>query len=78
MLAGDTATVNELNARARADRVASGVVIEEGVDVAGAMTAGVNDLVVTRENNRRLDDGYELGQERRRVDRLGDARQTAQ
>ena len=54
MLAGDTATVNELNARARADRIASGAVIEEGVDVAGAMTAGVNDLVVTRENNRRL------------------------
>jgi hypothetical protein len=54
MLAGDTATVNELNARARADRIASGVVIEEGVDVAGAMTAGANDLVVTRENNRRL------------------------
>jgi conjugative relaxase-like TrwC/TraI family protein len=57
MLAGDTATVNELNARARADRVASGTVIEEGVDVAGAMTAGVNDLVVTRENNRRLTTG---------------------
>jgi hypothetical protein len=57
MLAGDTATVNKLNARARADRVASGVVIEEGVDVAGAMTAGVNDLVVTRENNRRLTTG---------------------
>jgi hypothetical protein len=54
MLAGDTATVNELNARARADRVASGVVVEEGVDVAGAMTAGTHDLVVTRENNRRL------------------------
>jgi len=54
MLAGDTATVNELNARARAERVASGAVIEEGVDIAGAMTAGVNDLVVTRENNRRL------------------------
>ena len=54
MLAGDTATVNELNARARAERVASGVVIEEGVNVAGAMTAGVNDFVVTRENNRRL------------------------
>jgi conjugative relaxase-like TrwC/TraI family protein len=54
MLAGDTATVNELNARARADRVASGAVIEEGVDVAGAMTAGANDHVVTRENNRRL------------------------
>jgi conjugative relaxase-like TrwC/TraI family protein len=57
MLAGDTATVNDLNARARADRVASGVVIEEGVDVAGAMTAGVNDLIVTRENNRRLTTG---------------------
>jgi conjugative relaxase-like TrwC/TraI family protein len=57
MLAGDTATVNELNARARADRVASGAVVEEGVDVAGAMTAGANDLVVTRENNRRLTTG---------------------
>ena len=57
MLASDTATVNELNARARAERVASGVVIEHGVDVAGAMTAGVNDLVVTRENNRRLTAG---------------------
>ena len=54
MLASDTATVNELNARARAQRVASGEVIEEGVNVAGAMTAGVNDHVVTRENNRRL------------------------
>ena len=54
MLAGDTATVNELNARARAARVASGAVIDEGVYVAGAMTAGVNDLVVTRENDRRL------------------------
>jgi hypothetical protein len=57
MLAGDTATVNELNARARSDRVASGFVVEEGVDVAGAMTAGANDLVVTRENNRRLTTG---------------------
>ena len=54
MLASDTTTVNELNARARAERVASGAVVDEGVDVAGAMTAGVNDLVVTRENNRRL------------------------
>jgi conjugative relaxase-like TrwC/TraI family protein len=57
MLAGDTATVNELNARARADRVISGAVVEEGVDVAGAMTAGTHDLVVTRENNRRLTAG---------------------
>jgi conjugative relaxase-like TrwC/TraI family protein len=54
MLASDTATVNDLNARARSARVASGFVAEEGIDVAGAMTAGVNDLVVTRENDRRL------------------------
>lgn len=54
MLASDTATVNELNARARSARVTSGFVAEEGIDVAGAMTAGVNDLVVTRENDRRL------------------------
>jgi hypothetical protein len=54
MLASDTATVNELNARARSTRVTSGFVAEEGIDVAGAMTAGVNDLVVTRENDRRL------------------------
>jgi conjugative relaxase-like TrwC/TraI family protein len=57
MLASDTATVNELNARARAQRVASGEVIEAGVHVAGAMTAGANDHVVTRENNRRLTTG---------------------
>jgi hypothetical protein len=57
MLASDTATVNELNARARTQRVASGEVIEEGVNGAGAMTAGVNDHVVTRENNRRLSTG---------------------
>ncbi|MFI5035954.1 MAG: MobF family relaxase [Acidimicrobiales bacterium] len=57
MLAGDTATVNELNSLARSDRVASGVVAEEGVDVAETMTAGVNDLVVTRENERRLATG---------------------
>jgi len=57
MLASDTATVNELNARARSARVSSGVVAEEGIDVAGAMTAGVNDLVVTRENDRRLTTG---------------------
>ncbi|MFI5035580.1 MAG: MobF family relaxase [Acidimicrobiales bacterium] len=57
MLGGDTATVNELNARARSDRVAGGFVAGEGVDVAGAMTAGVNDFVVTRENDRRLATG---------------------
>jgi hypothetical protein len=57
MLASNIATVNELNARARSARVTSGFVAEEGIDVAGAMTAGVNDLVVTRENDRRLTTG---------------------
>jgi conjugative relaxase-like TrwC/TraI family protein len=52
MLAGDATTVDELNARARADRVERGLV-DTGV-VIGTLSVGVNDLVVTRENNRRL------------------------
>ena len=32
MIAGDLGTVSELNARARADRVAAGQVAEDGVD----------------------------------------------
>ena len=57
MIAGDLGTVNELNARARADRVAAGQVVEHGVSVAGGTTAGVGDRVVTRENDRRLTTG---------------------
>lgn len=59
MIAGDAETVNELNRRARADLIASGDVIRSGLDVACGQTAGVGDLVVTRQNNRRLisDDG---------------------
>jgi hypothetical protein len=52
MLAGDSATVDELNARARSDRVKRGVV-DVGVAI-GNLTVGVNDLIVTRENDRRL------------------------
>ena len=55
MLAGDATTVHELNARARADRVERGVV-DAGV-VIGTLGVGVNDLVVTRENDRRLGTG---------------------
>ena len=54
MIAGDLATVSELNARARADRIADGQVAEEGLVVAGGGTAGVGDRVVTRQNDRRL------------------------
>jgi conjugative relaxase-like TrwC/TraI family protein len=57
MIAGDTATVRELNARARADRVAAGTVAEDGLEVAGHQTAGVGDEVVTRQNNRLLSTG---------------------
>jgi hypothetical protein len=35
MIAGDLGTVSELNARARADRVAAGQVVEDGLAVAG-------------------------------------------
>ncbi len=54
MIAGDLGTVSELNARARADRVAEGAVADAGLQVAGGGTAGVGDLVVTRQNDRRL------------------------
>jgi conjugative relaxase-like TrwC/TraI family protein len=56
MMAGDTATVAELNARARADRIAAGHVTETGLELANGV-AGVGDRVVTRENNRRLATG---------------------
>lgn len=52
MLAGDAATVEELNDRARAELVARGVV---GVGVVvGDLEIGAGDLIVTRENDRRL------------------------
>ena len=57
MIAGDLGTVSELNARARADRISAGQVIDDGVTVAGGGTAGVGDQVVTRQNNRRLTPG---------------------
>ena len=57
MLAGDLGTVSELNSRARADRVTAGAVTEAGLTVAGGGTAGVGDLVVTRQNDRRLSTG---------------------
>ena len=57
MIAGDAATVAELNRRARADRVAAGQVLAEGLSVADGQTAAVGDVVVTRENNRLLATG---------------------
>jgi hypothetical protein len=57
MIAGDLSTVSELNARARADRVSAGQVIDDGCSVACGETAGVGDRVRTRQNNRRLTSG---------------------
>jgi conjugative relaxase-like TrwC/TraI family protein len=57
MIAGDLATVSELNTRARAERIATGQVARHGVEVAGDETAGLGDRVVTRQNNRRLATG---------------------
>jgi conjugative relaxase-like TrwC/TraI family protein len=57
MIAGDLGTVSELNARARADRIALGQVTEDGVGIAGGGMAGVGDEVRTRQNNRRLTTG---------------------
>jgi conjugative relaxase-like TrwC/TraI family protein len=58
MIAGDLGTVSELNARARADRISAGQVLENGVSVAGGARAGVGDQVRTRQNNRRLTTGH--------------------
>jgi conjugative relaxase-like TrwC/TraI family protein len=52
MLASDSATVHELNTRARIDRVARGEVSGESAIARGH--AGVGDLVITRENKRRM------------------------
>lgn len=52
MVAADTATVADLNQRARAHRVVDGAVAETGVTVAGGSLIGVGDIVVTRQNHR--------------------------
>ncbi len=57
MVAPDSATVSELNGRARADRVTAGQVTETGLVVSDGQLAGVGDEVVTRENNRLLSTG---------------------
>ena len=57
MIAPDSATVAELNALARADRVAAGQVDGAGLTVADGQVAGTGDEVVTRQNNRLLATG---------------------
>ena len=57
MIAPDSATVAELNTRARTDRIGAGHVSADGLEVAGGQSAGVGDLVITRQNNRLLATG---------------------
>jgi len=57
MIAGDTATVTELNRRARTGRVAEGAVTDGGLAIADGQRAGVGDEIVTRQNNRSLTTG---------------------
>lgn len=54
MVAPDTATVADLNRRARADRIAAGQISEHSLTVAGGETVGVGDQIVTRRNQRTL------------------------
>jgi ATP-dependent exoDNAse (exonuclease V) alpha subunit len=59
MVAHDNETVRELNRLARAERVAAGQVVAEGLGLADGSVAGVGDVVVARRNDRhiRLSDG---------------------
>ena len=57
MVAADAQTVSDLNARARANRVASGDVHADGITVGCGHTIGVGDRVVTRLNQRHLGAG---------------------
>jgi hypothetical protein len=57
MIAPDTATVGELNRRARADLVAQDIVAGDGVELGEGQRAGVGDEVITRQNSRMLTTG---------------------
>lgn len=60
LAAADRRTVNELNARSRAERVRIGEVRTTGITLSDGLTGGVGDRIVTRRNNRRLctSDGF--------------------
>lgn len=60
LAAADRRTVNELNARTRAERIRTGTVRTTGITLSDGLTGGVGDRIVTRRNNRRLrtSDGF--------------------
>jgi conjugative relaxase-like TrwC/TraI family protein len=57
LIADSNATVAELNTRARADRIASGLVAPHGHRLHDATRGGVGDRIVTRHNDRHLSTG---------------------
>jgi ATP-dependent exoDNAse (exonuclease V) alpha subunit len=60
LAAADRRTVNELNARTRAERIRTGTVRTTGITLSDGLTGGIGDRIVTRRNNRRLrtSDGF--------------------
>ncbi|WP_410790573.1 MobF family relaxase [Kribbella sp. C-35] len=54
LIAADNATVARLNARARLDRITTGEVEPDGIELHNGNHVGLGDRIVTRLNNRRL------------------------
>jgi conjugative relaxase-like TrwC/TraI family protein len=54
LVAADNATVTDLNHRTRTALVAAGQVTADGVELRDGTTAGVGDVIITRENARRI------------------------
>jgi hypothetical protein len=54
LIAADNSTVARLNARARLDRIATGEVEPDGIELHNGNHVGLGDHIVTRLNNRRL------------------------
>ncbi|NIK61394.1 AAA family ATPase [Kribbella shirazensis] len=57
LIAADNATVARLNARARLDRITTGEVEPDGIELHNGNHVGLGDHIVTRLNNRRLHHG---------------------
>ncbi|TCO37617.1 conjugative relaxase-like TrwC/TraI family protein [Kribbella antiqua] len=59
LIAADNTTVARLNARARLDRIHTGEVEPDGIELHNGNHVGIGDHVVTRLNNRRLRYGHQ-------------------
>ncbi|MEV6267552.1 AAA family ATPase [Kribbella sp. NPDC051936] len=61
LIAADNTTVARLNARARLDRITTGEVEPDGIELHNGNHVGLGDHIVTRLNNRRLPYGTSTG-----------------